>query len=168
MNISLSSSENISFETIEYVFLNHHHHSGHQSASGLSYILIIFTNGYLLYFIIRRPMKTFLDWMMLFDCILCVCNLATITAGNYKGLCYFIPFFTYFINLCNRLLSVGIVIYRYVFVIKNNLVRTTQQRKLLQSMIFGSIMMISLLLTGWSVYYKDVSRTFLCKYYSWL
>ena len=75
--------------------------------------------------------------------------------GKYIGFCYFLPFFAYLINLCNRLLTVGIVIYRYVFVIKNHLVKTPQQRQKFSALIFGFIIIISIFMTGWALYYKD-------------
>ena len=83
-----------------------------------SYVLII-TNGYLLHFIINQPNKTFLDWMMACDTLLCITNIfgigkiftSLIEVQNVE-LCYFIPYFVFFNNICNRLLTVGIVIYR--------------------------------------------------------
>ena len=121
---------------------------------------------------------------MAFDTLLCITNIIGI--GNIftslievksVELCYFIPFFAYFTNACNRLLTVGIVIYRsthlspikssvitfrYMFVIKNHLVRTTAQRRALGTLIFGSILITSFTMTVWSFYYMDVSYDFQC------
>ena len=168
MNISLSVlnksiCESIYDGVLEHLFLYNRNDTNLLTASTISNILIILTNGYLLYFTLRRPKKTFLDWMMVCDCILCICNVFTLVHMSHKLFhCYFIPFFSYFINICNRLLALGIVFYRYTYVIKNNLVRTKTQQKALESIIFGFIMITSLAMTGFSVYYKDASRTFLC------
>ena len=166
MNISLSTSkksilEIFIIEIVEHVWIVND--SNYLAASVFSNLLILITNGYLLWFIIKRPKKTFLDRMMFFDCILCISNIFTLVHISYKLFyCHFIPFFSYFINLCNRLLTVGIVFYRYVCVIKHNWVRSTQQRKTMEMNIFGIIMMTSLGMTAWAMFYKDESRTFLC------
>ena len=127
MNISLSTSKKsilqiFRIEIVEHVWIVND--SNYLAASVFSNLLILITNGYLLWFIIK---KTFLDQMIFFDCILCISNIFTLVHISYKLFyCHFIPFFSYFINLCNRLLMVSIVFYRYICVIKHNWVRSTQ------------------------------------------
>ena len=121
LNQNNDKVENVVFDDIEHLFVDHSADDDldaniYLSISLIVYILIITTNGILLYFFINQPNKTFLDWMMVCDTLLCISNIFGI--GNiYKVLqsvefCYFIPFFIYFTNICNRLLTVGIVIYR--------------------------------------------------------
>ena len=121
LNQNNDKVENVVFDDIEHLFVDHSADDDldaniYLSISLIVYILIITTNGNLLYFFINQPNKTFLDWMMVCDTLLCISNIFGI--GNiYKVLqsvefCYFIPFFIYFTNICNRLLTVGIVIYR--------------------------------------------------------
>ena len=129
----------------------------------VSVMLILTTNGYLLQFIIKQPTKTFLDWMMILDISLCISNIVTIVMIGQRIFCHFISKFSFFINICNRLLTAGIVIYRYVFVMKNNLVRTTFQRKALEIFIIGSILIPSSILTLFAAYYKDFSLQYLSK-----
>ena len=129
----------------------------------VSVLLILTTNGYLLQFIIKQPTKTFLDWMMILDISLCISNIVTIVMIGQRIFCHFISKFSFFINICNRLLTAGIVIYRYVFVMKSHLVQTTVQRKALEILIIASILVPSLLLTGFSVYYKDYYLQYLSK-----
>ena len=129
----------------------------------VSVMLILTTNGYLLQFIMKQPTKTFLDWMMILDTSLCISNILTIVLIGQRIFCHFISKFSFFINICNRLLTAGIVIYRYVFVMKNNLVRTTFQRKALESLIIGSILIPSSILTLFAAYYKDFSLQYLSK-----
>ena len=61
-------------ENIEHIFLDgvSFDNTIFLVASGLSCLTILTANGYLLHFIIKQPTKTFLDWMMVFDSILCI------------------------------------------------------------------------------------------------
>ena len=172
-NITFEISGNINFTNIEHVFSNSRKDPTLLIVSFVGYILILSTNSYLIKFILNQSTKTFLDWMMVFDSFLCICNIITIVyiidEEYFKivknlNLCYFLPYFTFFINLCNRLLTIGIVVYRYIFVIKCHLVRTPDQRKTLGAKIFGSILIISFLMTAWATYYRDSSQNFLCNY----
>ena len=126
-------------------------------------LLILTTNGYLLKFIMKQPTKTFLDWLMIFDTILCISNIITIIWIGQRIFCYFIVNFAFFININNRLLTAGIVVYRYIFVMKSHLVQTTFQRRFLETSIIASILVPSSLLTGLAVYYKDYYLQYLSK-----
>ena len=171
-NITLSihnSPENIIFDLIEHYvhpeakdLLNSKIFTGGQI---ISIMMILVTNGYLLKFIMSQPTKTFLDWLVVLDTSLCISNIVTVTmiGQRINIFCHFISDFSFFINICNRLLTAGIVIYRYVFVIKNNLVRTTGQRRTLETLIFGSILLMSSILTALGEYYKDFSLQYLSK-----
>ena len=52
-------------------------------------------------------------------------------------------------------------LYRYVFVLKPSYVQTTFQRQAVSSLILGSIILISIILTGFSSFYKDDYFSFL-------
>ena len=88
----------------------------------LTFVLIITTNGYLLYLMMKQKTKTFLDWMIILDIIFCFGNNFGLYRLGISGtdkiemveFCSFLPFFLYFINMCNKLLSIGIVVYRYI------------------------------------------------------
>ena len=127
-------------------------------------MLILATNGYLLQFIMKQPTKTFLDWMMILDTSLCISNIVIVIMIGQRIFCYFIINFGFFINISNRLLTAGIVVYRYVFVMKSNLVQTTFQRKALEILIIVSILVPSSLLTGFAIYYKDYYLQYLSKF----
>ena len=79
------------------------------------------------------------------------------------GTCYFLVFFAFFINISNRLLTIAIVAYRYVFVLKNWLVATPAQRRVFSSLILLFILLPSLLLTGVAVHYRDYWLRFLSR-----
>ena len=174
LNISITL-ESVTFINIEHAFSKCSQDPTILLVSLIGYILILTTNISLIKFILNQSTKTFLDWMMVFDSILCLCNIITIAyivdeeyfeIGKNLNLCYFLPYFTYCINLLNRLLTIGIVVYRYVFVIKHSIVWTQNQRRTLGTKIFGAIIVISLLMTSWATFYKDESQNFLCKSYS--
>ena len=64
----------------------------------------------------RQKSKTFLDWLVVLDSWLCVCNIASFvgmimpTGSDY--FCSTLAPFCFLINLLNRLLTVAVVIYR--------------------------------------------------------
>ena len=78
-----------------------------------------------------------------------------------QGRC--VVFFAFFINISNRLLTIGIVAYRYVFVLKSWLVATPAQRRVFSSLILLFILLPSLLLTGVAVHYRDYWLRFLSR-----
>jgi len=145
----------MNFVLLILLFMLNHAIIMHQAGQLICVMLILTTNGYLLQFIMKQPTKTFLDWMIVLDTSLCISNISTIIMIGQRIFCYFIVNFSFFINISNRLLTAGIVIYQYVFVMKSHLVQTTVQRKALEILIIASILVPSLLLTGLSVYYKD-------------
>ena len=117
----------------------------------------------------------------MFESCLCLgnCLALGLMAHNLNSVevCHFKHFFIFFINLCNRLVTVGIVIYRYilpfldnynkscylryVFVMKSFLVGTPQKRRLFCSLIIFSILSISLALSLFAVYYEEKNLHFL-------
>ena len=131
----------------------------------ISILIILSTNGYLLYLIKNQPSKTILDWMMFIDSILCICNVISILGIGLRRFCWVLPFFGYFINICNRLLTVGIVIYRYIFVVKSSMVWTSQQRRAFSTLIFGTIFISTAVSTGWASYYRLFFLQYLSRFY---
>lgn len=142
-----------------------------QSISWAAMTMILTTNGYLIYFIFSKELTTFLDWLVIFDSSLCITNGFTyftryilgVSVIKKFGTCYFLVFFAFFINISNRLLTIGIVAYRYVFVLKSWLVATPAQRRVFSSLILLFILLPSLLLTGVAVHYRDYWLRFLSR-----
>ncbi len=115
-----------------------------------------------------RCAKTFLDWLIIFDCILCLFNLRTvILLLNYlnfdAAFCVFHVFCSFFTTLCNRLLSLGIVLYRFTLVLGSSFVFSSNQKKVLENIILLAILLPSLKLTGWAIYYREDSSYYLGK-----
>ena len=89
------------------------------------------------------------------DCLLCLCNIPMVLhAANIFGTISFCCFTTtgsFIITMLYRLLKVGIVCYRYVFVCRNFWVLSVQQRKTVVCVISG----LTIFLYLGSFFYKD-------------
>ena len=135
-----------------------------QILSWTSPLLIYLTNGFLINITMKQRNKSALDMMMLMDSILCIFNslviirtglLATSSYEDSLVACYFFNFFNYFVTTFNRLVNVGIVVYRFVFVLQHSFVQGHCQRKKFIQILFSSMFVTSTVLTGFSAYYKD-------------
>ena len=156
--------ENLIIETVEYEFRGPAHSSVLLFTLRLTQIftclLVLGTNVPMIIFIIKQKSKTFLDWLIVFDCFLCLVSLPvffilTLMDNENIGFCIFHVYSSFFLSLCNRLLSLGIVIYRFILVFGSSLVFTAHNRKLIEIIISLAILLISLNLTGWAIYYRD-------------
>ena len=128
--------------------------------------LILGTNVPMIIFIMKQRSKTFLDWLVIFDCFLCLGNLQVVIlllhfSDNDVVLCICHVFSMFFTNLCNRLLTLGIVIYRVTLVLGNSFLFSSNQKKVLENCILHTILFTSLYLTGWAVYYREDYKHFL-------
>ena len=120
----------------------------------------------MIFFTMKQGGKTFLDWLIVFDCFLCLGNLHVLVilirlSADDVGFCVFHIFLNFFLNLCNRLLTLGIVIYRFILVLGSSLGFKSCRKKVLEIFIPIAILFISLNLTGWAVYYREDYRHYL-------
>ena len=133
-----------------------------QILSWISLVLINTSNGYLIH-VIKNRMKSLLDWLILMDSILCILNCIAIIRVGIVGtsfsdkipMCFLFSLFGYFINVSNRLVTIGISIYRYVFVVHHIKMRDKIQRDIFTHTLFSAIILTSFALTGFAIYYKD-------------
>ena len=135
--------------------------------------LILGANVQIIIYIMSQRSKTFLDWLIVFDCLLCLSNMHDVilivtNLLNYPDsasvdFCIFHIFLSYFKGLCNRLLSLGIAIYRFTLVLGSSFVFSAKQRKVLENIILLAILLISLIMTGWAIYYREDMIYFLSK-----
>ena len=137
-------------------------------AQFITCVLILGSNLQIIIFIMNQASKTFLDQLVIFDCFLCLSNVPVVMLlSNYSDFidfCIFHVFLSYFTNLCNRLLSLGIVIYRLTLVLGSSLMFSSYQKKMIENSILLVILIASLKMTGWAIYYRENNRYFL----SWL
>ena len=137
--------------------------------SVLSVFLILLVNIPLLSNVFQKENLTFINKLIATDCILCISNCITLVnmiAGKERNsiVCFISPPFAYFINTFKRLLTMGIVLYRYVFVLKNSRVETGEKRRLFCSRLAGIIFLMSLLSTCSCVWYREQNLFFLGNY----
>ena len=116
---------------------------------------------------VQQISKTFLDKLVVLDCGLCLINIIVlipfndITGVDDLGSCEFFVFLLFKVNLINKMLTLGIVIYRFILVICSSLVRTQQQRESLENCILMFIFLTSFNLTSWAFYYREDYRQYL-------
>ena len=58
-------------------------------------------------------------------------------------------------QVCTRLLTVCIVIYRYVLVLHSSLVETSVQKRIFESLILATIFLLPVLVTSYGVYHRN-------------
>ena len=125
----------------------------------ISIIVILIINIPLLKIILKQSSK-FINMLMAADCFLCIGN-SILLFNNLVGpsenpvLCLISAPYGYLINLLNRLLSTGILVYRYVFVFRSSWVETKKQRKIFSMILCGAICSTALLATSLCVLYRD-------------
>ena len=122
--------------------------------------LILLINIPVLSKVFQKTNFTFIDKLITADCILCLSNciiLFSIVLGKTKNssICLVSPPFGYFVNISKRLLSIGIVIYRYVFVLRNSWVQTQDQRRVFCLGLAVTILFIAAFSTFFCIFYKD-------------
>ena len=134
-----------------------------QILSWISLILINASNGYFIY-VIKNKMNSLLDWLILMDCILCIFNCISIIKLGINSnsffvenipMCFFFNLTAYFINVSNKLVTISISIYRYVFVVKYINMQNQTQRQTFTQTLISAMIMIPLTMTGYCIYYMD-------------
>ena len=119
--------------------------------------LILVPNITLINYIIKEHIMTFFNLMIITDCFICVANIPAILKFSDLMMgtsfcCYPVG---YFINILNRLLSITIIFYRYVFVNHSGWVQTPRQRQLFCSILSFSIFGTSVFLSILSFVYRE-------------
>ena len=152
-----------------------------RGANVISSAMILCTNLPLILFILKQSSKSFLDKLIVFDCVICIFNtfplikffLSTfeyhkIIVGSsdiWVIICTCHVFFSFFANLCNRLITLGVAFYRYFLIIGSSFLWTTYQRKLFEKSVMFMILFASVNLTGWAIYYRENWKNFLGMYH---
>ena len=127
--------------------------------------VILVPNITLIKYIIKEHIITFFNLMIITDCFICIANIPAVLRLSVlkmsTSFCWFFPSFGYFINILNRLLSITIIFYRYVFVIHSGWVQTPRQRQLFCSILSFSIFGTSVFLSILSFVYREHSLHYL-------
>ena len=167
MNITISKEDFIKIETVEHCFPNQAN-TYVRILSFISMILIFSSNGYLIN-ILRKQTSSILDWIMLIDLLIGIINSVRLVLNFVMGsvvlnnipLCMILNFFNYYINVCNKLITMSIAVYRYVFVVKHEFVQDAVRRQSFSQTLFSSIFILSAVMTGYAVFFKEKYKYFL-------
>ena len=65
------------------------------------------------------------------------------------------------LQVCGRLLTVCIVIYRYVLVLHSSLVETSAQKRMFECLILATIFLLPILNSSFGVYYRNQYHNYL-------
>ena len=104
-------------------------------------ILILSVNGALISSIIKSKKYTTIDKFILLDCIICIGNIINIFEANLlgetrpAGTCEFVTTFSYSWNLLNACLSMVIILFRAILILKSSWLETKRQTQ-----VFGSLL----------------------------
>jgi hypothetical protein len=135
-----------------------------------SEVIIGIVNLPILWMIKKEIKLTMINLMVTVDCLTSLCNIpiVIILANDFQQFscstlfsCGIMVTYSYFLSILNRLLPVGIVFYRYVYVCKNSVVSTGHQRKLFDILICSVILFFCLILSVYCFIYKDKYRPYL-------
>ena len=158
MNISITT------DSFDIIFITNIEHklsvsdgdSDRMTAWVIATLLVLATNIPLIVLIMRSTTKTFLDWMIILDCMIGAVSMVCSSAVQLKinNLC-FMTFIVLFLTLVNRFLNVGISVYRFVFILHSNMVESKRQQTIFQDSILSFIIFPALLLTVSTVYFRD-------------
>ena len=156
----------VEFSEVEHAF--HYESSVTDRVYGSLTICAIFLVNYpLLRYIFKHGNTTFINKLVAIDCCLCIGNTIPVFTqyilGKSRGpfICLISPPYGYLINVLNSLLSMSIVTYRYVFVLKSSWVQTKVQRQQFCFTLAGTIAALSSGLTILVYMYREHNFYFL-------
>ena len=78
-------SQPLILDNVEHIFPDERIYSILTFTKWFSCVLILLTNVPLLVFILRQASKSFLDWMIVIDCLLCLSNIQSILLDGLRG-----------------------------------------------------------------------------------
>ena len=126
---------------------------------------IIMINSLLLTYL-KRSNSTLINNLIICDCVINLANIPKIVKllriVPYPNItCLPLVILNTFMTYVNRLLPIGIVVYRYVYVCRHSWVLTNFGQRILDSIIVGFILGCSLLLAVLTTLYRENFRAYL-------
>ena len=79
-------AETLIVDNAEHVFHDEGIYSILALTKWVSCVLIFLTNVPLLVFIVKQASKSFLDWLIVIDCLLCLSNIESILLDGIRGI----------------------------------------------------------------------------------
>ena len=119
-------------------------------------LLVLATNLPLIILIMKQTSRTFLDWIIITDCMLGVVHMICSSASQIytdNNFC-FVRFIVLFLALLNRFINTSISFYRYVFILHNSLIQTKRQRTMFHCLLLSLILVPAVTMTGATIYYR--------------
>ena len=118
-------------------------------------------------FVIKRMLKeskTFLDWLVVADCCLCYGALVswTLRMFNIRS-CTLTLVWVHWMTATNRMITLAIVTYRYVYVVMWRWVQSPRQQKSLNTLLTFLVLMLPMYLSSATLYYRENFLRFLGK-----
>ena len=156
-----NKTETIIFEEIErYLEKNEWDSLSLQLAAFFVSLLVIFLNGSMVKFILKQKRKTFLDWIIMIDLCLClgyiiVLAMLASNACYNEVVCLIKIGLGFFISILNRMLTVLVVVYRTIYVLKPHIVNTLTKRNNFGNILLGSSICLSVGATIGMVIFRE-------------
>ena len=118
-------------------------------------IAIIGTNVPVIYMLLNKCQATVVNFLIAIDCFLSLLHIFKILYSAFQVhigpvLCGIYTPVAFFLSFLNRLIPVGIVLFRYVFVCRSHLVVSAGQRKQFGRFLVTSIVSVPLVLSFFS------------------
>ena len=126
-------------------------------------IIITSVNIPLLWIVKEKTKTTLVNLLIGVDCLFALLNIPMVLTTAriiVDAPCWFSNY-AFFVSLMNRLIPVGIVIYRFVYTCRVSWVETVQQRKVLHFLISGGMFGLTVALTLFSLIYREKSYLYL-------
>ena len=123
-------------------------------------IAIITINVPVIFMLLNKCEATVVNLFIIIDCLLCLLHVFIILFSALQVqqgpvLCGILTTVAFFLSFLNRLIPVGIVVFRYVFVCRSHLVVSAIQRKKFGRFLVKSIISVPIVLSFFSFIYRE-------------
>ena len=144
--IQITENQSVTLEDIEHILMPFDKIVSYSKLEIMlsAALLILLTNAFLIRLILQKMSRTFLDNLMILDSTFCMCNIfSLVVMSNLIKLCDFSVPFIFTLNLFNRNVSFVTPLYRYVYVVKHNLVDSVTKRRIFEKCLIAGMTSIS-------------------------
>ena len=131
-----------------------------QMTGVVAFVITLAINIPVLWTLKTKCQTTVINLFIILDVIVCILQSAIVLHTLFElpvssNLCSFLTTSTFFLSLLNRLIPIGIVTFRYVFVCRGHWVQTARQRSKFSTFLVVMMLAIPLVLSGFCLFYKE-------------
>ena len=163
-----NKTDTLKFEKIEHYLSGSEWDSVTLQVAAYFVSLLVFSlNGSLVKFILLQKRKTFLDWIIVTDLCLCLWYIPVLVLAllvsdgcDYMVVCLIKVGISFFISILNRVLTILVVIYRTIYILKPYLVDTLPKRKFVSTILLAFSICLCMGLTVGMVIYREKYLSF--------